>query len=197
MAGKMNDDARAAKDAGLAKLHDGTAQQRFRDQGPKSCVNARFIKSKQLRVLAVMSVEHLDDLLAQSAPMTGIQDDPCVPVMADLDRMGRYQRLAFRRRQVTGLGEGIEVETARRCRKHAGEGGRGVGGAERIKSHEAQRAVLACRRQRIEDQAAAKGPLRRLIAQDELLHGPSRNGSVEVKRRNSGFTWLDRLGGQE
>src|SRR6266481_8021983 len=86
MAGKMNDDAGAAKDAGLAKLHDGPAQQRFRDHGPDGSVNTRFIEPKQLRMLAVMSVEHLDDLLAQSVPMTGIQDDPGVPVMADLDR---------------------------------------------------------------------------------------------------------------
>src|SRR5882672_6238961 len=156
MAGKMNDDAGAAKDVGLAKLHDGTAQQRFRDQGSESSVNTRFIKSKKFRVLAVMSVEHVDDLVAESVPMTGIQDDPCVPVMADLDRMDRHQRLAFRRRQVTGLREAIEVETARRCCKHAGERRRGVGGAERIKSRQAQRAVLARRRQRIEDLAAAK-----------------------------------------
>src|SRR6266478_6837374 len=102
MAGEMNDDARAAKDAGLAKLHDGTAQQRFRNQGSESSVNTHFIEPKQLRVVAMMSVERFDDLLAQSVPMTGIQDDPCVPVMADLDRMDRHQRLAFRRRQVTG-----------------------------------------------------------------------------------------------
>src|SRR6266481_4114246 len=208
MAGKMNDDAGAAKDAGLAKLHDGPAQQRFRDHGPDGSVNTRFIEPKQLRMLAVMSVEHLDDLLAQSVPMTGIQDDPGVPVMADLDRTDRHQRVAFRRRQVTGLREGIEVETARRCREHAGERRRGVGGAERIKSRQAQPPPYppplagegregVCRRQRIKDLAAAKGALRRLIAQDELLQGPSRNGPVEVKRRNRGFAWLDRLGREE
>src|SRR5215468_10992174 len=196
MAGKMNDNAGATKDAGLAKLPDGTAQQRFRD-GPQSSVNTRFTQSKQRGVLAVMSVEHFDDLLAQSVPMTGVQNYLRTAVVADRDRVSRNQRLAFRRRQVTGLRKGLEVETARRCRKHAREGCRGVGSPERIKSRQAQRAVLACRRQRIEDQAASKGPLRRLIAQDEPLHGPGRNGPVEVQRRNFGFTWLDRLGGEK
>src|SRR5215467_11063032 len=137
MAGKMNDDAGAPKDAGLAKLPDSMAHQRFRDDGPQSRVNTRFTQSEQLRVLAVMSVEHFDDLLAQSVPMTGVQNYLRIAVVADRDRVSRNQRLAFRRRQVTGLREGIEVETAGRCRKHAREGCRGVGRPERIKSRQA------------------------------------------------------------
>src|SRR5260370_140069 len=118
----MNDDAGAAKDAGLAKLRDGTAQQRLRDHGPESSVNTRFIQSKQLRVLGVMSLEDFDGLIAQRVPMIGVQDYLRAAVMADLDRMGRNQRLALQRRQITGLCEGLEGETAKRCRKHAGEG---------------------------------------------------------------------------
>src|SRR5260370_32770611 len=133
----MNDDADSVKDAGLAKLHDGAAQQRFRHQGPESSVNTRFTQSKQLRVLAMMSLKHLDDLVAQSVPMIGAQDYLRIAVMADLDRMGGRQRLAFRRRQVTGLGDAIEIEAAKRCRKHAGKGRRGIGRPERIKSRQA------------------------------------------------------------
>src|SRR6266849_1652684 len=142
MVGKMNDESPAGKDAGLAKLRDGAAQQRFRDQGSESRVNTRFVEPKQLRVRAVMSVEHFDDLVAQRFPMISVQGNLRVPVMADLGRVDRNERLAFRRRQITGLYEGIEVESTRRCRKHAGEGRRSVGCPKRIKPRQAQCAVL-------------------------------------------------------
>jgi hypothetical protein len=197
VAGKMIDGAAAGNDAGRAKLRDGTAQQRSRDRRSESRVNTGFIEPEQFRVRAVMSTKRLYGLVKQCLPMIGMQGDPRARIMAELDRVDGNERPAFGGRQIPASFEDIKVKAANRCLEHALEGCCGVGCAERIEPYQAHRVVLARRRQRIEYEAAAEGMLRRLIAQDELLHRPSGNGLVEVKRRNGGFAGLDGLGREE
>src|SRR5215467_9452643 len=109
------------------------AKQRLCYLRSKRRINPHFIEPEQFRVFAVMSVEQFDDLVAQCVPMIGVQDDSRVPVMTDLRRMNRKERLGFLSSQIMGLTEGIEVETATCRRKHAGKRSRGVKCLERIK----------------------------------------------------------------
>src|SRR5262249_61304196 len=86
---------------------------------------------------------------------------------------------------------------ATRSQKPCGNSRRCLGCIERVGPRQPQYAVLACRRQRIEDTPASKGALRRLIAQDESLSRPCGDRPIDVECRHGRLVWLDGLAGEE